>query len=223
MSMSLSLGGGKDDDDGDEDGLTRRRTRRSARVVEIGVGVDLGTTNSAVATMMTPDGRGRASRPVMIRMHGHHVPSDIGDEDKDEDKDEEGGKRRGSGKGGGSSTTMTTIPSVVSLVPATDDNSCESTTIISGYRAHVGKEAIRHELDHPTSTYRNVKRIIGTGGGMAHSAGGIVPNLYVRSGSSVVVVEGDRGGDTMDGGLTATHSRITRVLQQFGRMSIPCT
>ncbi len=208
VASSSSLGGGDDDDDGSP------RPRRAGRVVEIGVGVDLGTTNSAVATMIrTSDGK--VSRPVMMRIDGHRIHGDI-----DDDEDDEGGRRR-NGKGGGSMKTMTTtIPSVVSLVPATDDESDESTTIFpatlfstttkttadvgddgrSRFRVHVGREAEWHELDHPTSTYRNVKRVIGTGGSVANSAGGVVPNLFVRSGSPVVVEGGGEGGGDVTGG-----------------------
>ncbi|KAL3809818.1 hypothetical protein ACHAXA_002388 [Cyclostephanos tholiformis] len=215
-------------------------------VVEIGVGVDLGTTNSAIATMIrTSDGE--TSRPVMIRIDDH-IRGDIDCDDEhengnDDDEGRSGGRGRRRRRGGGSMTT--TIPSVVSLVPVTDDElddgyrsrwqyttmmatksttsfpaslfsaittTTTTTTDVSDddddddgggggggdrYRIHVGREAEWHELGHPTSTYRNVKRVIGTGGNMAYSASGVVPNLFVRSIGSSIVVDGDGegGGD----------------------------
>ncbi|KAL3780453.1 hypothetical protein ACHAW5_004579 [Stephanodiscus triporus] len=214
--------------------LCANERRGLRRVIEIGVGVDLGTTNSAVA-IMTRAVDGGASRPFMVRI--------IDDDDDDDDDDENGGDRggqderdeRGGGGGGGgggrrrgrgastttTKTTKTTIPSVVSIVPAMDASGDEgadsdesrwrwmmtttTTTTTSSppspfsipmtsdvddagdvvrgaYRVLVGKDAERRELDHPTSTYRNVKRVIGTGGRTASSAAGVVPNLHVGEG-----------------------------------------
>lgn len=97
-----------------------------------------------------------------------------------------------------------TIPSVVTFVPSRDDGSLSRQFELSlppwtaadedggavswpspsggdRYRIHVGKRAVDVEADHPRSTYRNVKRVIGTGGKMAELASGVVPNLFVRS------------------------------------------
>ena len=48
------------------------------------------------------------------------------------------------------------------------------------YQILVGNPAIQYESQFPNSTYRNVKRIIGTGGKVAKMAFGVVPNLFVH-------------------------------------------
>ena len=48
------------------------------------------------------------------------------------------------------------------------------------YRILVGNPALQYENQFPNSTYRNVKRIIGTGGKVARMAFGVVPNLFVH-------------------------------------------
>lgn len=47
------------------------------------------------------------------------------------------------------------------------------------YQILVGNSAIHYENQYPNSTYRNVKRVIGTGGRVAKMAFGVVPNLFV--------------------------------------------
>ena len=90
-----------------------------------------------------------------------------------------------------------TIPSVVSLVPTSsttldvNENDSEQhehqqlhqllSSQLPHHQIHIGNSAIQNEHLHPQSTYRNVKRIIGTGGRMANLASGVVPNLYIQS------------------------------------------
>ena len=95
-----------------------------------------------------------------------------------------------------------TIPSVVSFIPSNDyqqssknelsippwTSTSTSTSLSQNnlqwpnqYTIQTGKAAIQYENLRPKSTYRNVKRIIGTGGTMANLANGVVPNLYIDS------------------------------------------
>lgn len=91
----------------------------------IGVGIDLGTTNSAVAILV--DGV-----PSVVPVHNGR-----------------------------------TMPSVVSLV---GENSFV-----------VGEEAIENEVRNALGSYRNVKRIIGTGGAVAQANAEVVPNVVLRA------------------------------------------
>ena len=91
----------------------------------IGVGIDLGTTNSAVAILV--DG---IPSVVPVPNNGR------------------------------------TMPSVVSFI---GENSFV-----------VGEEAIENEVRNPLGSYRNVKRIIGTGGAIAHANAEVVPNIVIR-------------------------------------------
>ena len=111
-----------------------------------------------------------------------------------------------------------TIPSVVSFVPSNDETSLQlQSNLLSlppwsldtnneqqqwptipaadgGYQIHIGKQAIQYEQYYPNSTYRHIKRIIGTGGKMAELATGVVPNLYIAS------VHGSNAGGTSAAG-----------------------
>jgi molecular chaperone DnaK (HSP70) len=91
----------------------------------IGVGIDLGTTHSAVSIL-------KGGVPVIVEIDGN-------------------------GR---------TMPSVVHL--DLDNN------------VWVGKEAIEREMHHPGGTYRNVKRVIGTGDRAARAVANVVPNLVIR-------------------------------------------
>lgn len=139
----------------------------------IGVGIDLGTTNSAVAMMLPcPDEDGTSSSrrnvPTMIEID-----------------------------------SRTTLPSVVALVPSDEELDPSSSLslppwsysedeldididwpISSTYSIFTGNQAIEYEQHHPNSSYRNVKRVIGTGGKMASLALGVVPNLVSKQSSS---------------------------------------
>ena len=93
----------------------------------------------------------------------------------------------------------TTMPSIVSFVPidAVDMNnmskvlcSASATTFNdqmidmewpSSHQIVTGSEAVEYEQLHPQSSYRNIKRVIGTGGKMASLAMRVVPNLFVAS------------------------------------------
>jgi molecular chaperone DnaK (HSP70) len=90
----------------------------------IGVGIDLGTTHSAVSIL-------KGGVPVILDIQGN-------------------------GR---------TMPSVVHL---------------NGEEVSVGKEAIEMEVDYPLRTYRNVKRVIGTGDYAARKVANVVPNLVIR-------------------------------------------
>ncbi|KAL7534912.1 hypothetical protein ACHAWF_004996 [Thalassiosira exigua] len=97
-----------------------------------------------------------------------------------------------------------TIPSVVSFVPTSEDEQPSGGGSLlpppwsddsdsdraaarwpdfdgAGCRVYVGRAAMRRERDRPESSYRNVKRVVGTGGRMATLAAGVVPNLFVGS------------------------------------------
>lgn len=98
----------------------------------IGVGIDLGTTNSAVAFLV--DGI-----PTIVPISG------------------------------ADGTVGRTMPSVVAFLP--------EGRILSGI------EAVRYEVQHPSSTYRNIKRVLGMGGATAAISAEVVPNLLVKSAS----------------------------------------
>jgi len=61
------------------------------------------------------------------------------------------------------------------------------------YTIQIGNAAIQYETKHPKSTFRNVKRVIGTGGTMANLAIGVVPNLYIDS------INGHAGSNSISG------------------------
>ena len=96
----------------------------------IGVGIDLGTTNSCVAIL-----KNGIPSIVPIPNNGQ------------------------------------TIPSVVCF---NQNNEC-----------YTGKDAIEREIHYPSSTYRNVKRIIGMGGISAAISAEVVPNLLMKSASMI--------------------------------------
>ena len=108
----------------------------------IGVGIDLGTTNSAAAILI--DGV-----PTIVP---------VGDGSSSNDTSSNNSK---SGR---------TIPSVVS--------------ILSKDQVLVGKEAVQAEVDNPSATYRNVKRVLGQGGTTAAVSAEVVPNLLIKSASA---------------------------------------
>jgi len=60
-----------------------------------------------------------------------------------------------------------TMPSVVSF---DENNNCVT-----------GEDAVKNEIFYPSSTYRNVKRIMGMGGASAAISAEVVPNLLVKS------------------------------------------
>ncbi len=84
-------------------------------VLEIGVGVDLGTTNSAVAAMIG-GAPGGARGPVMIPIRGDDDDVDDGGGSGGGGR-AEGGRRRRRGRRGSAATTTTMMPSVGSIVP----------------------------------------------------------------------------------------------------------
>ena len=106
----------------------------------IGVGIDLGTTNSAAAILI--DGV-----PTIVP---------VGDGSSDANSN--------------NSKSGRTIPSVVS--------------ILSKDEVLVGKEAVQAEVDNPSATYRNVKRVLGQGGTTAAVSNEVVPNLLIKSASA---------------------------------------
>ena len=91
------------------------------------------------------------------------------------------------------SNKRTTIPSVVSFVPSNDvdqppwyaslgtEGPFGGVTWPQECSIYVGETAIEVESLSPRSTYRNVKRIIGTGGRMAELSTSLVPNLHLSS------------------------------------------
>ncbi|KAK1733265.1 heat shock protein 70 family protein [Skeletonema marinoi] len=140
----------------------------------IGVGIDLGTTNSAVAMMLPRSDSDGSNRnvPTMIEIDSQTtlpsvvalVPSDESDDKLD-------------------------LASSLSLPPWTYNDEDQLNIDISWpvsptYNIFTGNEAIEYEQYHPNSSYRNVKRVIGTGGKMASLALGVVPNLVSKQSSS---------------------------------------
>ena len=93
----------------------------------------------------------------------------------------------------------TTMPSVVSFVATDPTNINDLTKTLSATTATTftdtmidiqwpvshqiitGSDAIEYEQHHPQSSYRNIKRVIGTGGKMASLATKMVPNLFIAS------------------------------------------
>ncbi|KAL3793360.1 hypothetical protein ACHAWO_002561 [Cyclotella atomus] len=136
-----------------------------AHLQGISVGIDLGTTNSAVAMMIPSDDGSSKTKPTMI--------------------DIEAGK--------------TTMPSVVSFVPTDPSVVNDMTKVLcatsattftdamvdiewpASHQIVTGNDAIHYEQFHPQMSYRNVKRVIGTGGKMASLAMRVVPNLFIAS------------------------------------------
>ena len=95
-----------------------------------------------------------------------------------------------------------TMPSVVSFIPDSQFNSTDMPETISftsaatftesmidvkwpsSHQIVSGSLALEFEQQYPQTTYRNVKRVIGTGGKMASLAMRVVPNLFISSLSS---------------------------------------
>lgn len=144
------------------------------------MGIDLGTTNSAVAMMLPrrPDNDNDIGRESSSSRRRRNVPTMI------------------------EIDSRTTLPSVVALVPSNEEeeldlSSSSSLTlppwddshnidnmewpVSSTYNIFTGNQAITYEQHYPNSSYRNVKRVIGTGGKMASLALGVVPNLVSSS------------------------------------------
>ncbi|KAL7496492.1 hypothetical protein ACHAWT_004736 [Skeletonema menzelii] len=150
----------------------------------IGVGIDLGTTNSAVAMMLPPssDDDDRTSRrnvPTMIEIDSRTtLPSVVALVPSNESDEELG------------------LSSSLSLPPWTHNDETEididiNWPVSSTYNIFTGSQAIEYEQYHPNSSYRNVKRVIGTGGKMASLALGVVPNLVSKQSSSSSSINDD--------------------------------
>jgi molecular chaperone DnaK (HSP70) len=119
----------------------------------IGVGIDLGTTNSAVAILV------QSSNSKNMEHEQRSDPR----------KNVEDSSYALTPKILSIPNNGRTIPSVVSILSFSDE---QSPTIL------VGKEAIQMEYQFPYSSYRNVKRILGTGGKQAIQNGAtLVPNF----------------------------------------------
>jgi hypothetical protein len=103
-------------------------------VMEIGVGINLGTTNSVVAAMIggAPDG---APWPVVIPIHGDDDDVNNGGGGSGGGR-AEGGRRRRQGRRGLAVMTTMTMPSVVSIVPVAGkgDNDCNEDNDESQWR-----------------------------------------------------------------------------------------
>ncbi len=144
----------------------------------IGVGIDLGTTNSAVAMMLPcPDDDNGRNVPTMIEIDSRTttLPSVVALVPYD--NTEESGEEK-----------LDLTSSSLSLPPWSNNNHDNSNTdnididwpVSSTYKIFTGHQAIEYEQHHPNSSYRNVKRVIGTGGKMASLALGVVPNLVSK-------------------------------------------
>jgi molecular chaperone DnaK (HSP70) len=104
-------------------------------------------------------------------------------------------------------TDERTMPSVVSFIPKSNNNISEMTKAICSTSSTTfsetmidiqwpasceiltGNQAIEFEQYYPDATYRNVKRVIGTGGKMASLAMRVVPNLFIASSSAETETE----------------------------------
>lgn len=167
------------DDDNDDDG---------EHLQGIGVGIDLGTTNSAVAMMLPPSDWLSTSKnvPTMIEIDSRTtLPSVVAlvpTSNNNNDDDDYDGKKLN-------------LDSPLSLPPWTGGNNNDELLQIqkdvgiawpttSEYSIFTGNQAIEYEQYYPHSSYRNVKRVIGTGGKMASLAAGVVPNLLSSKQSS---------------------------------------
>ena len=121
----------------------------------IGVGIDLGTTNSAIAILQASK---NTTTQQLVGLSYTVSPKIL--------------SIPNNGR---------TMPSIVTILPNNHDN---------GNKEHpkkivVGKEAAQLEHEYPESSYRNVKRIIGTGGKKAIQNGVLVPNFYFESGKKI--------------------------------------
>ncbi|KAL9189846.1 hypothetical protein ACHAXT_009521 [Thalassiosira profunda] len=151
----------------------------------IGVGIDLGTTNSALAMMVPAEDGSPRTVPTMIEVdhEGRTIPSVVSFVFGDEID--------------GASEQLSLPPWTDQAVATATGASIEWPDWDNSYQIHVGNTAIDDEQTHPNSTYRNVKRIMGTGGRMAELATGVVPNLYI--GSVNDAVSGDSVGVSPEG------------------------
>lgn len=117
----------------------------------IGVGIDLGTTNSAVAILRryvsSDDNKETIVAPIILPI----------DDDGQDDN----------ALTTASTTMRRTVPSVVCFP--------DPKVVL------VGRIAVKKEHLYPSSTYRNVKRIIGTGGQIALENAPLVPNFALHS------------------------------------------
>ena len=74
------------------------------------------------------------------------------------------------------------IPSIVSI----PNNGRTMPSVVSLNKDNtflVGKEAIENEVKNPLGSYRNVKRILGTGGTIGRQNAEVVPNVVIRDSS----------------------------------------
>jgi len=118
----------------------------------IGVGIDLGTTNSAIAILQASKNATTATQQLVglsftVSPKILSIPNN--------------------GR---------TMPSIVSILPNNhdEDNKDHPKKIV------VGKEAAQLEHEFPESSYRNVKRIIGTGGKKSDSEWGVSAKFLFR-------------------------------------------
>ena len=164
-------------------GSSRLFSEEESHLQGIGVGIDLGTTNSAVAMMIPVEGSGGNNRggkktePKIIEVDNKRtIPSVVSFIPPFNIK----------------YNTVSASSSPLSLPPWSDETNDSENDASSWpslltkqqkepYQILVGHSAIATEQHFPRSSYRNVKRIIGTGGTMSQLALGMVPNLYIGS------------------------------------------
>jgi molecular chaperone DnaK (HSP70) len=173
-TASMALGAIKDSDDvnaSDDQGEADRLVSDTPLEERgIGVGIDLGTTNSAVAVLISNAKPGEQDQLQGTANDGLYsaTPSllDIGH--------------------------SRTMPSVVTLLGNSTDESPDENWLNGGsgrfeQRILVGKEAATAEQIYPQCSYRHVKRILGTGGRHAKQNAALVPNLLLSGLGDVTI------------------------------------
>ena len=142
------------------------------------MGIDLGTTNSAVAMMLPRrSNSNNINVPTMIEIDSRTtLPSVVAFVPSNYDDD----LMASSSLSMPPWTTNEQQPDNSDITWPTATTTT-TTTATSTYKIYTGNQAIQYERYHPNSSFRNVKRVIGTGGKMASLAIGVVPNLVLSS------------------------------------------
>ena len=82
-------------------------------------------------------------------------------------------------------TDSTKINDMTKMLSATTSTTFTDATIDiqwpASHQIVTGRDAVEYEQQYPQTSYRNIKRVIGTGGKMASLATRVVPNLFIAS------------------------------------------
>ncbi len=170
-----------------------------AHLQGIGVGIDLGTTNSALAMMIPEEQQKQNGRmktvPTIIEVDGKRtIPSVVSFVPQSNRGHPEHSRNFASSVSlpPWSEKIMQDYnlsgddfdfswPNLLTIIEERDPTNIAQDSEIPSYKILVGQPAIEAEQFYPRSSYRNVKRIIGTGGTMSQLALGVVPNLFIDS------------------------------------------